>query len=253
MTVMIALLFGLALAADPSVAQEEIGAKAIFKNPSLGLLFLSPPPGEPERPGKPPGKKPTAPQMRPQSLVPAPPPPVERRASIGIRVWVQEVDAQGAVLGNASVGKIFRSRQRIQLVVESNTDGYIAVVQEGSDGRAGLLYPIHESELLANRVPAHERVVLPNRSQCFIFDDRAGTERLLIVLAQDRRELAGLGLRREMGAADLDRLRNAVALDTGAKNLLVESLAEPGGDHSMYVVSRNGGVLVQEIALQHER
>jgi hypothetical protein len=263
----LALLLNLALVGGPSVSQEEIGAKAIFENPLLGMLFVSPQPNEWQPPGK--GKKKPA---RQHAQVPKQPnrPPVtpprlpgdlgggassspEAKPALGIRFWVQEVDHEGKVIAEVRIGQIFHSRQRIQVVVESNTDGYLAVVQEGSDGRAGLLYPVQEADLLTVRIPAHAKVILPNRNQYFLFDERAGTERLLIVLARDRQELADLALRREMGAADLARIRSLAAREIGAKNLVVESFSVPGGDQRSYAVNVNGGAIVQEIALLHER
>ncbi|HSK80714.1 MAG TPA: DUF4384 domain-containing protein [Thermoanaerobaculia bacterium] len=172
--------------------------------------------------------------------------------SVGIRFWVQRVDDRGKVLGDMEVGHIFRSGERIQLVVESNTEGYLAVVQQGSDGRAGLLFPPHEGEVGMRRIPAHVKVVLPDARYSFTFDQEAGTERLLIVLARDRQELAELPLRREMGPEDLAAVRRLAARELGAKNLVIQSFDEPE-DRATYTVNRAGNAIVQEIALVHEK
>ena len=61
-------------------------------------------------------------------------------------------------------GRIYRSGERFQIVIESNTEGYLAVVQEGSDGRAGLFSPPRRPRQAESR-PAHTKVVLPGARQ----------------------------------------------------------------------------------------
>lgn len=263
------LLLLLVLATDSPTAGEEVGAKAMFGDPSLNILQFSPGKKE-ERPIDgvlPAPAKKAAPKVAPRRVPPppsalvrppkgpAPSPAVESEPvrSIGIRFWVQRVNDQGKVLGEMEVGRLFRSGERIQLVVEANTDGYLAVVQQGSDGRAGLLFPAHESDLQAARIQAHTKFLLPDERHSFIFDQQAGTERLLMVVARDRQELAALPLRREMGLADLAVVRRIAARELGAKNLVIEALANPDEDPATYAVNRAGSTIVQEIALVHEK
>lgn len=283
------LLLFLVLVTDPPASGEDAGAKAMFKDPSLHVLSFSPHQGKKEplkeiagKPGTAKDKKDAAtgtarkgapkkePKEEAKEKVQTPPTPTpsapanvtggldeapssegKTPRSIGIRFWVQRVDDRGKVLGDMEVGHIFRSGERIQLVVESNTEGYLAVVQHGSDGRAGLLFPLHESEVGANRIPAHAKVILPGARHAFTFDQKAGTERLLVILAPDRQELAELPLRREMGPEDLAAVRRLAARELGAKNLVIESFDEPE-DHATYTVNRAGKAIVQEIALVHE-
>jgi hypothetical protein len=246
------LLLFLLLTPDPPAPSEGPGAKAIFKNPSLNTLSFSPRNEEKpsrEKPPAEPKKKKPQPPAAPVGDKPQDPAPI----SIGVRFWVQRVDAQGAVLDEMEVGHIFRSGDRIQLVLESNTDGYLAIVQHGSDGRAGLLLPRHESELGTNRLTAHTKIVLPDARHSFSFDHNVGTERLLVILSRDREELAALPLRREMGAEDLAVLRRLSAQERGAKNLIIEGFVDPEEDPSTYVVNRTGNAIIQEIALVHEK
>jgi len=261
------LLLLLFLAADSPPSGEEVGAKAIFLDPSLNVLQFAPPRDErkpllglpKEAPVKKPVPKsaPRTPPSAPVRTLQAPPPSsapaTEPVRPIGIRFWVQRVDDLGKVLGEMEVGRLFRSGERIQLAVESNADGYLAVVQQGSDGRAGLLFPAHESELEAARIHEHTKVLLPGARHSFMFDQQAGTERLLIVVARDLQELASLPLRREMGPTDLAVVRRIAARELGAKNLVIESLANPEDDPATYAVNRAGGTIVQEIALVHEK
>jgi len=259
------LLLLLVLATDPPAPSEQTGAKIMYGNPSLGVLQLSSDRDEakPPRAAPPaePAKKKAAPS-RVKNTQPAPPggasqaavlkaDKTESKRPIGIRFWVQRVDDHGKVLDETAVGHIFRSGERIQLLVESNSEGYLAVVQQGADGRAGLLFPGQESELGTQRIPAHSKIVLPDARHSFTFDQQAGTERLFMVLVRDREELAELPLRREMGPEDLAAVQRVAARELGAKNLVTQSFAED--DPAGYAVNRAGSAIVQEIALVHEK
>lgn len=249
------LLLLLVLATHSPARGEEIGAKAMFKNPSLNVLSFSPQAGsaKPLRKEQDRSTQPLAPPSAPRDRPRGPEPGTEPVRSIGVRSWIQRVDARGRALAEMGVGHIFRSGEKIQLLVESNTEGYLAVVQQGSDGRVGLLLPPHESELGAERIPAHVKVVLPSPQHAFTFDQEAGTERLWIVLVRDREELAALPLRREMSQADLDAVRRVAARELGAKNLVIEAFSDSEEDPATYMVNRAGSSIVQEIALVHEK
>ena len=240
---------------------ERIGAKAMFQDPSLNVIHFSPQHQAEPHPGRKEGNKQESQKRRagpgtPRASAPRAVPealPEDPVLPIGIRVWVQQVDHQGKVLSEAAVGRVFRSGERIQLIVESNTDGYLAVVQQGADGRAGLLFPSRESELGTHRVRAHDKVVLPGGRSSFTFDQTAGTERLLIILARDRQELAALPLQGEMALADLSVIRRFADRERGAKNLIVQAFADPLKDPALYAVNLAGSAVVQEIALVHEK
>ena len=241
------------LASDLPAWSEGAGAKAMFKDPSLNVISFSPSSGEtakqdrrePVDSSRP--SQPTRPEAQ-GGLAPK----TEEVRSIGIRSWVQRVNARGEVLAKMGSGHVFRSGEKIQLVVESNTEGYLAIVQQGSDGRAGLLFPPQESKLGVERIPAHSKIVLPDVRHAFTFDREAGTERLLIVLARDRNELEALPLRREMTLLDFEAVRRVAARELGAKNLVIEAFADPQDDPAIYTVNRAGNAIVQELALVHE-
>ena len=259
------LLLLLVLAAAPPAQCDEIGAKAMFKDPSLDVLHFSPHRGgatpvsegrsvEPTKVkarNRTPGTLPAS-QVSPSGSLEGLTPAAEPGRSIGIRFWVQRVNDRGNILEETAVGHIFRSGERIQLVVESNTEGYLAVVHQGSDGQAGLLFPPHESQLGIDRILPHAKVILPGARHSFTFDQQAGTERLLIVLVRDRKELAALPLRREMTPTELATVRQLGARELGAKNLLIEAFADPKDDPATYAVNRAGSAIVQEVALVHE-
>lgn len=242
----------LVLVALPAAASGQ-GAKAIFDGGDhLEIVPVARLEGERGR-----GPRPPSPDS-PPSLPPGPPAPaadVREEASatprpLAVRYCLRRVDGTGRVLGEAPLGSEFRSGERVQLTVESSTDAYLAIVQHGSDGHRGLLYPPPAVGPAAAPIAARAPTILPGPRHAFTFDATPGTELLWLVLARDLAELAPLPLAAEMDAGDVAVLELLVARETGAKNLLVEALSDPG-DPCTYAANVAGGVVVQEIALVH--
>lgn len=241
--------WALVLVALPAAASGQ-GAKAIFDGgehleivPVAGRLQeerASRP--RPPSPGSPPG--PPGPPTGAQEEVPA------TRRPLAVRYCLRRVDGAGRVLGEAPLGSEFQSGERVQLTVESSTDAYLAIAQHGSDGRRGLLYPPPTAGPAAVPIAARTPVIVPGPRHSFTFDATPGTERLWLVLARDMEELDALPLDLEMDAGDLAVLELLVEGETGAKNLLVETLSDPG-DPCTYAANVGGRVVVQEIVLAH--
>lgn len=236
------------------VAASEVGAKAMFVG-EMGQLGVSPSVGTLRH-----GLQ-ASPEAVPQLESAAPTnPDGERSASaarpvpearpIAVRYCLRRVDGAGRVVGDASLGEVFRSGDRVQLTVEANSAGHLAIVQEGSDGHRGLLYPPPDGDLGSAAIEARSTLVLPTPRHAFTFDATPGTERLWLVLARTLDELAALPLRAEMTGDDVAALGRLVARETGAKNLVVEALTEPG-DPCTYAAHVSGRMVVQEIALAH--
>lgn len=236
------------------VAASEVGAKAMFVG-EMGQLGVSPSVGtlrhglqpSAEAGPQPEAAAPVDPGA--QRLTPATRPVMEARP-IAVRYCLRRVDGAGRVVGDASFGEVFRSGDRVQLTVEANSSGHLAIVQEGSDGHRGLLYPPPDGDLGSAPIEARSTLVLPTPRHAFTFDATPGTERLWLVLARTLDELAALPVRAEMTGDDVAALRSLVARETGAKNLVVEALTEPG-DPCTYAAHVSGRMVVQEIALAH--
>ncbi len=241
-----------AISSLPTTA-SEVGAKAVFEGTTH--LEVSPTVGPPRQDRRP-GSRPVPPTL-------ARNPPAGEAASgdgaaaggaepfpIAVRYCLRRVDGTGRILGEAPLGAEFRSGDRVQLTVESNREGLLAIVHHGSDGQVGLLYPPSTGDLAAAPIEARSPVVMPSPRHSFTFDATPGTERLWLVLARDRAELAALPLSLEMDGADLAVLQLLVDRETGAKNLVVESLNDPG-DACTYAANVTGRIVVQEIALTH--
>lgn len=93
-------------------------------------------------------------------------------------------------------GQIFVDGDRVRLVVEPNTDGYLYIFNATDEGEPSMIFPdprIHGGD---NRVRRHALYEIPSsigadeRLKWFIFHSRQGVEHLTIVLS--RTPLAGI-------------------------------------------------------------
>lgn len=230
---------------SPSI-DSTVGAKAMFSDPGLNVVFVASPrgtasPRDSERAGTP----------NTESMPGESPNRLQESRSLGIRFWIEKVNQLGEMLGKVGVGHSFRSGDRIQLAVESNDGGYLALVQQGADGRIGLLFPSSEEQLAEKSIPPHSKLLLPGERHCFTFDKKSGEIRLLIVVARSADDLRSLPLRAKMSQSDLKTLRWIEARERGAKNLIVEAFVDPEEDPATYTVHRGGGIIVHEITLEH--
>jgi hypothetical protein len=87
----------------------------------------------------------------------------------------QEVDPEGT----------FRSGDRIRITVRPNDEGYLYVVMRGSSGTWSLLFPSKEFANGDNKLKRGQDYQIPTGGQGqFVFDERAGEERLFLVFAR---------------------------------------------------------------------
>jgi Domain of unknown function (DUF4384) len=98
---------------------------------------------------------------------------------------------------------VFRSGDKIRVSVESNDNGYLYIVQQGSSKTWNLLFPNEETESGSNRIQRNQEYDLPGGGR-FTFDEQPGAERLFIVLTR-RPE------------PDLEKLIYALSQDGAAK------------------------------------
>jgi Domain of unknown function (DUF4384) len=237
------------------LAAEEaspLGAKALFDNPRSDALNRTTTTEKIESRRTSPEKKGDSAPERSSSDDEV----VVQRASaplpLGVRYWVRTLDDAGRTTGEVQAGRVFRNGERIQILAESNCDGYLVVLHIGSDGTSGLLFPSAEHQLNDNRVIAHQKVILPGPRHFFRFDQQPGMETLVLVLSRDRSDLEALRLGTKMERQLVEAVRAHGERERGSKNLLVEELPETSGDPRTYAVLRSGGLLVQELALVHK-
>lgn len=107
----------------------------------------------------------------------APKPPAAAKPSHpGLRVWLTDAtDPSGSK--RLSPQHAFRTGDRVRLSVQSNRDGYLYVLNVGTSGETRLLFPRANGD---NRV---QRFKDFSFSSPLVFNEPAGTEQLVLVLA----------------------------------------------------------------------
>jgi hypothetical protein len=78
---------------------------------------------------------------------------------------------------------VFRSGDKIRVSVESNDNGFLYIVQQGSSKTWNLLFPNSDTEHGSNRIERHREIEIPGGAR-FTFDEQPGNERLFIVLTR---------------------------------------------------------------------
>lgn len=160
--------------------------------------------------------------------------------AMGVRYWVDLVDAQGN-RRQVTTDHVFRRGDRIQLHIMTNQDGYLTLVNIGTSGRTTVLFP-SASAPGSNLVKAGTDHAVPPGS--FLrFEGNPGQEVLVLTFSPRPDAVPS------SGAA-------AVALAQGAKDLVHEvdrSSAQPAS----YAVAPprqggSGGTVAVQIRLKHQ-
>jgi hypothetical protein len=221
----------------------EQGAKAVFENPDAKAPIVY---NQEQAPESAQLHQPERRQSGGARLTGRP----ERARSLGVRYWIRLLEQEGRSGAPVSAERVFRSGERVQLVVESNSQGHLTLLQIGTDGTASLLYPSPEAGITNSLIPGFREVVLPGPDHFFRFDEQVGQERLFLIFASSRGEIERLGVDARVQRAQLDGMKAQAEQDRGSKNLLIESFA-PGGDPATYAVSIAGITILHEIVLTH--
>ncbi len=79
----------------------------------------------------------------------------------------------------ASIGEQFYSGDRIKLALETNFNGYVAVVNIGPTGNKKLLYPEEEDAVF----PAGGATLPPADDKWIVFDDNPGEEKVVLIFS----------------------------------------------------------------------
>ena len=126
---------------------------------------------------------------------PSPPPtPVNaRRIGLGVTLFMR--DSNGLAV-RVDPDHVFRKGDRVRVLLETNTDGYLYIFNTTDDGPATMIYPDAELDDAGNYLQAHVPFEIPSttsadeRLRWFAFDQVAGTERLFFVFT--RAPLSGI-------------------------------------------------------------
>jgi hypothetical protein len=97
---------------------------------------------------------------------------------------------------------VFRKGDRVRVLLETNTDGYLYIFNTTDDGPVTMIYPDAELDEAGNYLQAHVPFEIPTslsadeRLRWFAFDQVAGTERLFFVFT--REPLSGIPIDDEL-------------------------------------------------------
>jgi len=97
---------------------------------------------------------------------------------------------------------VFHKGDRVRVLLETNTDGYLYIFNTTNDGTATMIYPDADLDEAGNYLQAHVPFEIPSslaaeeRLRWFAFDETAGTERLFFVFTHE--PLSGIPLEDEL-------------------------------------------------------
>lgn len=130
-------------------------------------------------PGPTSGSKPNTPESRP---VNAP------RLGLGLTLFGR--DSNGLAL-RVDPDHVFRKGDRVRILLETNTDGYLYIFNRTNDGPAVMIYPDAELDEGGNYLQAHVPFEIPaadsadERLRWFAFDENTGTEKVFFVFTRE--------------------------------------------------------------------
>ena len=102
----------------------------------------------------------------------------------GLRYRMIQASATGTEIDVDPAAAVFKAGDRVKLAFESNIDGYLYVVQEGSSGRWAVMFPHPDSNGGRNTIRRGAEYLVPPDGW-FEFDTNVGTELLFVVLSKE--------------------------------------------------------------------
>ena len=135
-------------------------------------------------PGKPIDKTPN----KPGPSTPPTTPVNARRIGLGVTLFMR--DSNGLAM-RVDPNHVFQKGDRVRVLLETNTDGYLYIFNTTDDGPATMIYPHADLDEAGNYLQAHVPFEIPasvsaeERLRWFAFDETAGTERLFFVFTRE--------------------------------------------------------------------
>ncbi|MBA2526661.1 MAG: DUF4384 domain-containing protein [Pyrinomonadaceae bacterium] len=114
--------------------------------------------------------------------------PKAKKMGLGLTLFAR--DANGLSV-RADPSRVFRSGERVRVLLETNTDGYLYIFNTTDGGRPVMIYPNAELDEGGNYIKSHVPFEIPSsiareeRLRWFTFDKDAGAERLFFVFTRD--------------------------------------------------------------------
>lgn len=139
---------------------------------------------------KPADKTPSKPETSGKNETPSKPvtPVNARRIGLGVTLFMR--DSNGSAV-RVDPNHVFRKGDRVRVLLETNTDGYLYIFNTTNDGAATMIYPHPDLDEAGNYLQAHVPFEIPSSSSTnerlrwFAFDEVAGTERLYFVFTRE--------------------------------------------------------------------
>lgn len=145
--------------------------------------------------------------------------------------------------------RVFSKGDRVRVLLETNTDGYLYIFNSTDNGPATMIYPHADLDEAGNYLQAHVPFEIPTslateeRLRWFAFDENAGTERLflvftreplggipiddeLIALCRDSRESCPVKPSAEVWASVQKELQQPLKMDKKQQNGQAETASE---------------------------
>ena len=141
-------------------------------------------------PGKAPEKKPNNPTGPGPSSKPSEPVRPVNSARIGLGMTLFTRDSNGLAV-RVDPEHVFRKGDRVRVLLETNTDGYLYIFNKTNDGPVIMIYPDKDLDEAGNYIKAHIPWEVPSsgadeeRFRWLVFDEFPGNERLFFVLTRE--------------------------------------------------------------------
>jgi Domain of unknown function (DUF4384) len=151
---------------------------------------------------------PTTPKPTPTPAADASKPTSVNAGRLGLGLTLFTRDSNGLSV-RVDPDHIFQKGDRVRVLLETNTDGYIYIFNTTDDGQPVMLYPDPQLDEAGNYLQAHVPFEIPSslaaeeRLRWLVFDEHAGNERLYFVFT--REPLAGVPIEDDL----INRCRDA--------------------------------------------
>ena len=134
------------------------------------------------------GKTDKTPKPKPSPSPSTPTPVNARRLGLGVTLFMR--DSNGLAV-RVDPDHVFQKGDRVRVVLETNTDGYLYIFNTTDDGPATMIYPDSQLDEAGNYLQSHVPFEIPSaasadeRLRWFAFDQVAGTEHLFFVFTRE--------------------------------------------------------------------
>jgi hypothetical protein len=141
-------------------------------------------------PDKTPEKKPNHPTGPTASNKPSEPVKPVNVARIGLGMTLFTRDSNGLAV-RVDPEHVFRKGDRVRVLLETNTDGYLYIFNQTNDGPVIMIYPDKDLDEAGNYIKAHVPWEIPSsasdeeRLRWLVFDEYPGNERLFFVMTRE--------------------------------------------------------------------